>query len=354
MRRIRSAVRGGACALVLASMAGCSGGGGGGGSGGTNPPEPTVFITACDPIAQTGCSAGKKCAWVRLTSVVGALGCVPDGTVALDGACRYADGGVASGTGYDDCRKGLACRVGTDAGAVGACAALCSPYTAGSCTPADQYACTTYSGLFQTGSEPSVAGLCDPQCDPITQARLSDGAAACGSPDPASPTRGCYGTFGQGEPSQFTCSGAGPADMTDREPIPPPAYLNSCAPGYAPLLTAATGNDTAVCIAYCQPADTTLEAHATPGGVAPHDCQSAGGGATAECRYWWWMEGETTPATRWSNGVGFCFDYTYYRYDTNRDGVPDTQMPSCTTLSATAFNFSPTVSDAEYWGCVAQ
>jgi hypothetical protein len=52
--------------------------------------------------------------------------------------------------------------------------------------------------------------------------------------------------------------------------------------------------------------------------------------------------------------AGCSFDHTFYSYDADGDGVPDAQMPSCTTLSATAFNFSATVSDAEYWGCVAR
>lgn len=348
---MRRSMRVGAWAVALAAQVACSGGGGGGGGAIV---EPEVVLTSCDPVAQTGCSTGKKCTWVRSSASAGALGCVPAGTVARGGGCRYADGGVASGTGYDDCAKGLVCLGGADAGQVGTCAAICDANDVASCTPSDTWSCATYTGVFQSGEAAAIAGVCDPQCDPVTQVRLSDGAAACGSPDSSSPAFGCYGAPGRTQPSRFLCAPAGDAAMTEGAVLDLPIYLNSCAPGYAPLLRESTASSAVVCSAFCEPVDTTLAAHAAPGGLAPHDCQSAGGTATSECRYWWWMESAETPPSIWSNAIGACFDHARYQYDADRDGTPETPVPSCTTLSSTAFNFDPVVSDAEYWGCVAR
>ena len=60
--------------------------------------------------------------------------------------------------------------------------------------------CSRYSSLFdEPGQE---AGVCDPQCDPLTQRRGGDNAEACGSPAPAAPAKGCYTT----DRVAFSCS----------------------------------------------------------------------------------------------------------------------------------------------------
>lgn len=336
---------------LVALAAACSGGSGAKSS-------PAVVLTACDPVAQTGCAAGKKCTWIRTSSSgtpAGALGCAPAGTAAAGAACSYGADGEQ--TGFDDCRGGLACLAPTNASAAqGTCEALCDVSNAGSCTPASSWACVAYTGYFANSGSAPTAGLCESQCNPLTQVRLSDGAAACGSPDPANPTKGCYGVpaTAAGEPTVFTCALAGPANMTERVPVTGTVYLNSCAPGYEPLLDQSTGSTTPVCVAFCSPVDTTLQSHPSPGGASPYSCQEKGGSATDECRFLWWIEAPGATASAWSNGVGFCLDYPSYMYDSNNDGIPDTTFPSCTALSATAFNFDATQNDPTFWGCVAR
>jgi hypothetical protein len=337
-------IRGGSLALLIGTLAGCSGGGG-------STPEPAVVLTSCDPVAQTGCSAGKKCTWIRISTSgtpTGALACTPAGAVDVGAACQYGVDGAT--TGYDDCRGGQVCLASETSAASGTCERICDSSNVLSCTPASQWACVGYSNFFANGAGMPVAGLCDSQCDPVTQVRLSDGAAACGSPNPAAPTRGCYGTPGSSTyPTVFTCTAAGPSNMTERTVIAGTVYVNSCAPGYLPLMVQSTGSMSVICSAVCDPAATTLQSHLDPGGLSPYSCQDAGGGATEECRYWWWLEDPAAPVTAWSNGIGFCIDYTQYTYGT----MPPTTYPSCTALSSTAFDFSTTVNDATYWGCTA-
>lgn len=333
--------RSGWLALLVAGFAACSGGGGGGGP----PPEPPVVLTACDPVAQTGCSSGKKCTWIRISTsgtFTGALACTPVGNVDVGGTCQYGADGAT--TGYDNCKAGQVCLAPITSAAQGTCELICNSSNVLSCTPSSQWTCSTFSDYFDP-SGPAIAGLCQPQCNPLTQVRLTDGAAACGSPNPATPTLGCYGAPVNAMPTVFTCAPAGPSNMTERQPILGTVYLNSCAPGYLPLLDATTGSATVICSAVCSPAYTTLQSHATPGGVSPYSCQDKGGGSTDECRYWWWLEAGV-PATSWSNGLGFCLDYTYYTY-----GTPPATYPSCTTLSSTSYTFDATVNDATFWGC---
>ncbi len=343
-------LRSGLCWALLISSAACGGGGGGGG----NTQEPTVVLTNCNPVAQTGCSSGKKCTWLRTTTSgtpAGAMACVPNGAVDLDGACSYGADGTS--TGYDNCKRGLVCRASASApSATGTCSTICDATNPMSCTPSTTLACSGYSGFFANQGTNPTSGLCDAQCNPLTQALLTTGAAACGSPNPASPTLGCYGLpSGTTAPSYFTCATAGSATNTS-DVVVNPAYLNACAPGFVPLLLQSTGSSNVICVAYCRPADTTLASHPSPGGQAPYTCAAAGAGGTHECRYWWFFEGATTPLSTWSDGLGFCFDYTKYTY-TPTVGPPVTS-PSCTTLSDTAHHYDATVSDAAYWGCVAK
>jgi hypothetical protein len=146
---------------------------------------------------------------------------------------------------------------------------------------------------------------------------------------------------------------SGSATRTSDVVVPPPVFLNSCAPGFLPLLKQATGSTSVICVATCQPAPTTLESHPNPGGAAGsgYTCGDRGAGGTHECRYWWWLE-PMAPYSMYGNTVGFCMDYTRYQYDANHDGTVDTVNPSCATLSGSAHNFDATLSDAQYWGCV--
>jgi hypothetical protein len=64
----------------------------------------------------------------------------------------------------------------------------------------------------------------------------------------------------------------------------------------------------------------------------------------------------TTPVTKWTDGLGYCRDYTKYTYDGTTLTPPrkaDEGYPSCTTLSSTMMTFdtSQTVPDNIFWGC---
>jgi hypothetical protein len=311
-------------ALSLALVAaGC------GGSGGEEPRQPVVGENPlCDPVAQAGCASGWKCTWINVTDALGAAGCVPAGTVPAGGACAYGADGPT--TGFDDCAAGLVCIGGT-------CTAACTLATGAGCSEAE--ACARYAGLFE-----DAYGACTPTCDPLTQERLTDGAAACGSPDPDPPALGCYGPASSTpEPTRFFCSSvpALAADLTHRDPAYGPgsggAYLNGCAPGYLPLLRESTGSFDVVCIALCAPAETYAGSDASRQGLSPYSCPDAGATAAAEeCRFWWFLEGEDTAQTDVTSGLGFCFDPTKYLWDDDGDpGTPEVALPSCSDLPDT-------------------
>ncbi|HSQ63645.1 MAG TPA: hypothetical protein VLM85_10545 [Polyangiaceae bacterium] len=318
-------------------------------------------VPLCDPIAQTGCNTGEKCTWVRDTlspTVTGELRCVQDGNVNSGGNCSY--GASGSTTGYDNCKKGLICKAPLTESAAGSCVQICdvtaTSNAPGAC-PANM-ACSTYSSYFVNNGSPTT-GLCDATCNPLTQVRLTDNAPTCGGTiNNGQPTLGCYGMPSQDtSPTTFTCTTAGlvanNSDVVCNQSNSCGPYTNGCAPGYLPLMNASTSSTDRICVALCEPDDTSLESHPNPGGKNGHTCGAAGAGGTHECRYWWMAEGSTTPISQWSDGLGYCMDYTKYMYDSNNDNIPDTVFPSCTTLSLTAHNFSSTISDAEYWGCIS-
>ncbi len=321
-------------ALSVAALAAACGGSGGGSKGpvvGENP--------LCDPVAQSGCSPGWKCSWIQSGASTGSAGCVPAGAKAAGQACTWGAAGAT--TGFDDCAAGLLC-------AQGACTALCSTATDAGCSSRET--CSAYSGLFQASPTAQVAyGGCSPQCNPLTQVRLTDGAPACGSPDPAAPTLGCYGAPSQDATATvFTCAHV--TSLTNTQGAPAGSagqvYVNSCAPGYLPLLVDSTGSTQAICIALCSPADTYLGSSANRQGVSPYSCPDKGATQTTqECRYWWWIEGAATPQTAVTSTLGFCFDYSRYTY-----GTPPAPTPSCATLSTSDTNGDGTPDYLE-WGC---
>jgi hypothetical protein len=360
----------------------------------SNKPDAVVSIIdasidggggACDPVAQTGCMTGQKCSWVRIaasaSSQVGTLACVQDGTVALNGACTW--GAAGSSTGYDNCTKGLICLASSRKDmATGTCSTICDTTAlsgaAGACPT--NYACGKYVNFFSNTGDPSNnIGLCDPTCDPLAQTRDYDSAAHCGGPLDTNnqPTRECNGPpGGGGQPSQFTCTsvldptkigGSFAYDATLGG-----YFLNSCAAGFMPLLydsTADAGMDMKViCVGFCQPADTSIESHPNPGGVAPNTCAAKGTGGTHECKYWWTLEfdqsGNPGKYTKWSNGLGYCFDYTQYTYDGTMYHPPTSAMtpePACATLSSVNSTINPTANggtqtdpDAMFFGCMAE
>lgn len=126
--------------------------------------------------------------------------------------------------------------------------------------------------------------------------------------------------------------------------------MNGCAPGATPLLYAATGDPTIICVAFCTPAETYLGSTANKGGLAPHTCASRGAtGPNDECRFWFSIEPE--PPTQYSNTLGYCMDHSKYTWDHDMNaGTANVTVPSCTTLSNsdTDGDNSP---DHIYWGC---
>ena len=324
--------------------AGATGGGGGAGSGtagtkGNDGGTDAAAPTPCDPLAQTSCLSNERCGWVASSATAGHAVCLPDGTVAQGGAC--VAGAYGEATGFDNCQRGLAC-------ANGQCQPICktSPDSCGT-----HFVCTSSSSIFYSNGA-SLAGVCAPTCNPLTQARDYDGAAACGSPTSptsASPALGCFGK------SVFTCGKVVyPNNKSDAPAAGPTSggfFLNGCAPGYLPVLTAMTGSAQTICVALCQPGPTSVGATAQAAGVAPYTCPAAGAAAPHECRYWWWLQNTTSASfpDALSNTMGFCIDYTKYTGD--KTGAGTTPYPSCTTLSATAHTYDATLTDAQYWGC---
>ena len=126
------------------------------------------------------------------------------------------------------------------------------------------------------------------------------------------------------------------------------------------------------CYAFCKPGDTYM---GNPGTQAPvgsavaptHRCNQQdaignfGTPATTtvngeHCMYSWYFELDSTGMTvhhsPTSDTVGYCFDHTKYKYDSNGDGMitaADMAIPTCASLPAT----STTVAAAADFGCVS-
>jgi len=317
--------------------AGGSSGGRGGSSGGSGSNVPPV---SCDPVSQTPCLALQRCAWVVTgTNNAGHSACLADAAMKEGAAC------VISSTGVDNCHRGTAC-------VDGVCRTLCglSPDTCGS-----GWACGLYTEAPFNPDGNGTTGFCEPMCNPLTQTRSFDQAPACGSPEPGSPSLGCYGY----PDFPFTCSPAGdPYYGAGAEaPLAPDgaAYLNGCAPGYLPIQYASSDSTTIVCVAMCEPGPTSLQNPANAKGRvgSPHTCPAKGAGGSYECRYWWYLEdtGAATFPSTFSNTLGYCYDYTKFSYDRDGNGSLDTPMPSCTTLSSSAHTFDSYWTDDVMWGC---
>jgi len=246
-----------ALGALVALFAACGGGGGGthlidSGSNGSGSGSDIDASSVCNPVSQSGCAAGEKCTWIIDADGSGGaddiahIGCAPDGSIAADAACTAATS-TANG-GHDDCVKGTYC-IG------GSCETICDLQNAASCDT--NHACARYSNVFETGGT-AVAGVCDPQCDPLTQAlKAGNNTAACGSTSPSAPTKGCF----SGDIVTFTCSPTGATHYTKTDRVPAAetngtVYINSCAPGYLALFYQMTGSMTVVCDGLCAPLNT--------------------------------------------------------------------------------------------------
>ncbi|HEU5060991.1 MAG TPA: hypothetical protein VFU21_30885 [Kofleriaceae bacterium] len=229
----------------------------------------------CNPLRQTGCQAGEKCAWLVLQEdpFLGVTDCVPDGTVEIGGEC--AEGPPGETTGYDDCAAGGDC-IG------GRCHAICT-LDADSCC--EGFACSEYASVFND-DDTFNTGVCDQRCDPVAQdcafegegcyLRLFDGVATCSRPAAGAEDRT------QGDP----CVSSGGSTC----------FLNGCAEGYGGFLFTASAQPRD-CTAFCTPVDTylvdpdgdgtgSLVTGADADGAAPADCSEARIGiANHQCRF---------------------------------------------------------------------
>ncbi len=316
-----------AAGLGGASTGGVSGGGAAGMAGGPG---------VCKPVGQQGCLPGERCTWIGVDAGL-RVGCAPNGTVALGETCVRAVG--ADGT--DNCQAGLRCDGLT-------CRKICDTSTEASCSA--NYLCSANSDTPSPDSGSSL-GVCMDTCNPVTQVRNTDLAPACGSANPGTPTRGCYGHPDGG----FVCASAGNAANVAGRTVAS-AYLNSCAPGFEPFLRSSSDpKSDLVCAAFCSPAPTSINAQANAGGLvgSGHTCADRGAPG-AECRYLFLVQNTVDPQspTSLGNTLGFCFTPSNYQYDTNNDQIPDTLWPSCTTLATTDIQ-TPLdgLPDNVSWGC---
>jgi len=327
----RGGTGGAAGTTATAGTGGATGSGGTGGGG------------VCNPVAQTGCGAGQRCAWIYTSQSAGHNACLADGTVDLGGTCGY--GPLGETTGFDNCKKATACISGV-------CKTICDANAVPDACPTN-YLCGRYVGApFDLAGTLGI-GFCDPTCNPLTQTRDTDGAAACGSPNPSAPTLGCFGPLGRG----FTCAPVISTTKTHGVAAGSPTYVNSCAPGYVPLRPDSSTTSAPVCMAFCRPAATSSASPSNAPGQAGSGftCPDKGAASPNECRYFWWMFEDTNPfmPSPNSNTLGVCFNYPNYRFDSNGDMTLDMLYPSCATLSPTAHNYDLVLTDAEAWGCVA-
>jgi hypothetical protein len=346
---------------VLCVMA-CSGGGKPAGDAGGDPPidapfmckptaAPTVQPTStatCDPLAQTGCAAGEKCTWITGDHI----GCAPAGPVQADCAC-------STGAGYDDCEAGAFCLQGV-------CRTVCDPNAANACSA--MHACSRYTNLFAPGGV-IIAGLCDPTCDPLTQAMLDTNAApACASQLPSQPDRGCY-TF---DYVTFSCAPANRLDLTDRT-VPATdsagnSFVNGCAPGFMPFFLEQTGSTRALCTGLCAPLETDntqpQNAIGDPAALAklPTDPAPIAGHATCaigikgsetpeDCLFLWpfLLDSTGKPSTSpYNDTLGVCFAFSHFTYDPG-DGTK-LPIPGCETLPPPD-PANPAAESAADWGC---
>lgn len=326
----------------------------------------------CNPVAQTGCAASEKCTWIidqdgsANADDIAHIGCAPNGTVAVDAACTAATS--TANDGHDNCLGGSYCLGGS-------CQKICDLQNAASCD--SDHSCARYSNVFESGGN-AVAGVCDPQCDPLSQA-LKAGAnpAACGSPSPAAPNKGCF----SGNIVTFTCSPTGTTHYTKTDRVAAAetngtVYINSCAPGYLALFYQDSVSMTVICDGLCAPLETDNTAAlmnngkgdgtvlgkqpTDPAPVAGHaKCTpfAAGGKgsvAAEECRFMWTllfdMAGNPVES-QYKDSLGYCYAYSQYKYDPTQGTNPTTPKPACASLPPASATTTGADDDAKDWGC---
>jgi hypothetical protein len=322
------------------------------------------FGDTCNPLTQTGCNPGERCTWILSPgSGCDHIGCEPDGTMELGSACTF--GPVQFDASFDDCKRGAVCSDGI-------CKKICDPQALASSSGCDaQHACNQDPNLFDLGPV-TVAGVCEPACDPLTQTLIGSNSGACDSTDPTSPDRGCY-TF---DFEVFSCSVIDPPTLalTDRTPAKltnGSTLANSCAPGFVPFFFESTGSMSVRCAGLCAPLeiDNTQPQNAkgdpTVLAKLPLEAALAAGNATCapgkkgseaqqDCVFLWSfltdIDGNPRPS-RFNETLGVCFAYTHFQYDSNGDTIPDTVMPACESLPPRTAATPGDHDDAADFGC---
>lgn len=333
-------------------------------------PDGGPVSDVCNPLTQTGCSAGEKCTWWndQENPPIGHVGCAPDGTLAIGAACTDP---VAGAMGYDTCVKGSVCLGGE-------CKQICDQQGG---TPAcdSNHSCTRYADFFEVGGT-AVAGVCDPACDPLTQElKVGTSTAACGSVDPTMPSAGCYGY------DDYSCAPAGMTTwtLTDRQPprtnSAGQAYLNGCAPGFLPFFFETTGSNVTLCSGLCAAVEvTSATANAatlvkgdaaalgklptTPAAIAGDatcNVGKKGSEATSECRFIWpYVGDEATGAllpafeANYADKLGVCMAIGQFNYDQDMmPATPAVPYPSCKDLPPPSATTTLDYDDADDWGC---
>jgi hypothetical protein len=352
-------------------------------------------VGECDPLTQMPCTAGERCTWIwdslndpsteMIEPTVGHLGCAFDGTIpeagqctrsgptttpaepeacvetaecgpgltCIDSLCRTAGTGAATA---DDCERGNYCIAGT-------CKSICD--TAGAEPSCGANAsCNRYSGIFISMGM-TVAGVCDPKCDPLLQTTVEGSLAACNSLDAANPNTGCFTTAGAGVGGiGFSCARVPPEakGLTNYTPAYGPdsggAYANGCEAGYLPFWADADDNTITVCAGTCAPADSDdssaaliaanigdatkmAKLHNQPAPrVGDGVCQvlKKGSAEASNCKYIWSTgvndnDDETLIDNPFNDILGVCFAYSQYTYDNDEDpATAEIGNPGCQEL----------------------
>ena len=359
----------------------------GGGSDKKTKTDAGSNVEACDPIKQTGCDTSEKCTWIYNSASAGTVGCEPNGSVTLGGACLVGSGGAPTYPEFDNCEAGNICLSGK-------CESICDP-TIGSGACGTGFACMQNPPLFTTNGT-TTAGACTTLCDPLADNRFGSG----GPGDPIAPKtgaacadgEGCYGfpSVTPGAPTQFTCMAemnptlVHRSDCTTDDGCAPDAnsfYLDGCAQGYLPLSYDVDGGATVLlCVALCEPQD-CYSGHCGSDNLAAmgsgtHQCASAdvrtepgtngsayafpttgnGGDPYANSCYYWWQtefDGQGTQhPSQYDNTLGICIDHTKIYFDPAGGMDPTTPWPDCSTVPGSGSG-GPGGTNAADWGCIS-
>ncbi len=358
-------------------------------------PIDTPTAGECDPLTQEPCAANERCTWIweslndpsteMAEPSVGRLGCAFAGTIpeagqcvrsgptttpaeatscvetsecgpgltCIDSLCRTEGTGAAVA---DQCERGNYCIAGT-------CKQICD--STGGAGPAcgATASCNRYSGIFISMGM-TVAGVCDPKCNPLTQLTDEGSLEACNSLNPANPNTGCFTTAGAGNGAiGFSCARVPPESKgrTDRDAAYGPdsggVYSNGCEAGYIPAYDDATDDTITDCNGICAPADSDNSTAATRAAAIgdatklaklPDQATSRvgdgvcnqlkkGSQGASNCRYLWpsnldEMTGELAESP-FNDTIGLCFPYSDYLINHDMDpATPEIGIKGCEEL----------------------